>query len=142
MAAELVEMAARWAALMLSRLGCVKGLGRSRIHAHQQSRLTARRPLPLPPLPCRREDPLRELDFTSVRKMIIGDVGMIQSVYDRCVEWGLINFQAKIKPGMPVLELVADGEGPPWRGGAGRGAVRGWHGCLGALCLLCMKMGL
>lgn len=56
------------------------------------------------------------LDFTSVRRLVIGDVSAVQSVFDRCCEWGLINFTAAAKPAAPALELVADGEpGPaPW----------------------------
>ncbi len=80
--------------------------------------------LPMPPtalaMCLRREDPSRELDFTSVRKCLVGDVTALRTVYDRLVDWGLINFTAKQKGGLPALELVADGE---WHSMWGWGAI-------------------
>eukprot|EP00850_Spirogloea_muscicola_P010436 SM000061S19263 [mRNA] locus=s61:398927:405189:- [translate_table: standard] len=41
-----------------------------------------------------REDPLRQLTFTEVRRMLVGDVGMLGRVFDFLNHWGLINYQA------------------------------------------------
>eukprot|EP00850_Spirogloea_muscicola_P007215 SM000036S13259 [mRNA] locus=s36:210416:217077:+ [translate_table: standard] len=41
-----------------------------------------------------REDPLRQLTFTEVRRMLVGDVGMLGRVFDFLSHWGMINYQA------------------------------------------------
>ncbi|KAF8406747.1 hypothetical protein HHK36_008839 [Tetracentron sinense] len=39
-----------------------------------------------------RENPLRKITFTDVRRMLVGDVGSIRRVFDFLEGWGLINY--------------------------------------------------
>nr|GMD27541.1 SWI/SNF complex subunit SWI3B [Ipomoea batatas] len=41
-----------------------------------------------------RENPTRKINFTEVRKTIVGDVGSIRRVFDFLETWGLINYSA------------------------------------------------
>lgn len=41
-----------------------------------------------------REDPLRQLTFTEVRKSLVGDVNLLHKVFLFLEKWGLINFGA------------------------------------------------
>ncbi|KAJ4728825.1 SWI/SNF complex subunit SWI3A [Melia azedarach] len=41
-----------------------------------------------------REEPSRRLTFTQVRKSLVGDVSLLQKVFDFLDQWGLINFSA------------------------------------------------
>ncbi|XP_057816813.2 SWI/SNF complex subunit SWI3A isoform X1 [Cryptomeria japonica] len=43
-----------------------------------------------------REDPLKRVTFTEMRKMLVGDVTSIHKVFDFLETWGLINFQAPL----------------------------------------------
>ncbi|PIA51012.1 hypothetical protein AQUCO_01100078v1 [Aquilegia coerulea] len=56
-----------------------------------------------------REDPLRRLNFTEIRKSLIGDVNLIYKVFLFLDEWGLINFAApKVPDGLTVLNQDDD----------------------------------
>ncbi|KAK9748300.1 hypothetical protein RND81_02G048700 [Saponaria officinalis] len=52
-----------------------------------------------------REDPLRRLNFTEVRKSLVGDVCVLRKVFNFLDKWGLINFSAPPPP--PPPDVVA-----------------------------------
>ncbi|XP_021775838.1 SWI/SNF complex subunit SWI3A-like isoform X2 [Chenopodium quinoa] len=68
-----------------------------------------------------REDPSRRLTFTEVRKSLVGDVCILNKVFNFLDKWGLINFGAPPPP--PPTSAVVEGvdeevkvrveEGPP-----------------------------
>lgn len=54
-----------------------------------------------------REDPSRRLNFTDVRKSLVGDVCVLRKVFNFLDKWGLINFSAS-----PAPEKEGQREGP------------------------------
>ena len=60
-----------------------------------------------------REDPSRELDFTTARRHLTAEVNQVREIYEQLVAWGLINYTARQQAhpdGLDPLELVPDGE--------------------------------
>ncbi|CAN1189265.1 SWI/SNF complex subunit SWI3A, partial [Linum perenne] len=63
-----------------------------------------------------REDPSRRLTFTEVRKSLVGDVSLLQKVFQFLNDWGLINFgaeSAQIELDKEDKDGVRFEDGPP-----------------------------
>ncbi|KAJ8631236.1 hypothetical protein MRB53_024559 [Persea americana] len=58
-----------------------------------------------------REDPLRKITYTEVRRTLVGDVGSIRRVFDFLESWGLINYSGVVvKPNLKAEEKVKEKE--------------------------------
>ncbi|KAF5187364.1 SWI/SNF complex subunit SWI3A [Thalictrum thalictroides] len=69
-----------------------------------------------------REDPLRRLNFTEIRKSLIGDVNLIYKVFVFLDKWGLINFGApKVIDSLTVLSQDEDKQRVVFEEGAPNG---------------------
>ncbi|GAB4819040.1 hypothetical protein N2152v2_006086 [Parachlorella kessleri] len=58
-----------------------------------------------------KEDPSRELDFTTARRHLTAEVNQVREIYEQLVAWGLINYTARQQAhpdGLAALELVPD----------------------------------
>ncbi|XP_021865931.2 SWI/SNF complex subunit SWI3A isoform X1 [Spinacia oleracea] len=64
-----------------------------------------------------REEPSKRLTFTEVRKSLVGDVCILNKVFNFLDKWGLINFSAPPPPGPAAAVEVEEGvvEGPKVR---------------------------
>lgn len=53
-----------------------------------------------------REDTSKRLTYTEVRKVLIGDVSLLQKLFSFLEKWGLINFSASVKPSQRQNQTV------------------------------------